>query len=103
MIALRGNPRGVFSSFTFSNRLLPVPQNRRGDWEHATLLFCAWECRSRQRGDGEMRMRKRFAAVLKQRQPADGGAGGQGVSADWEITWKDQHDRARPGKEHAYG
>ena len=33
------NPRGVFSSSMFYDGLLPVPQTRHGDREHATLLF----------------------------------------------------------------
>ena len=39
------NPRGVFSSFMFTQGRLAMPYNRRGDWERATLLFRARECR----------------------------------------------------------
>ena len=46
------NPRGVFSSFMFLQGRLAMPHMRRGDWEHATLLFCARECRIGQRGKG---------------------------------------------------
>ena len=41
MIALREQSRGVFSSFMFCQGRLAMPLLRRGDWEHATLLFCA--------------------------------------------------------------
>ena len=45
MIALREQSRGVFSSFMFLQGRLAMPYNRRGDWERATLLFRARECR----------------------------------------------------------
>ena len=45
MIALRVQSRGVFSSFMFLQGRLAMPSSRRGDREHATLLFRARECR----------------------------------------------------------
>lgn len=33
-----------------------MPHMRRGDWEHATLLFCARECRIGQRGKRKRRL-----------------------------------------------
>ena len=53
VIALRVSfTRGVFHHSCFSTGRLAMPHMRRGDWEHATLLFCARECRIGQRGKG---------------------------------------------------
>ena len=36
-----------------------MPSSRRGDREHATLLFCARECRIRQRGKRKRRLKQK--------------------------------------------
>ena len=53
MIALSGAIHsGVFTSFMFSNGRLAMPHKGRGDWEHATLLFCAGVLACEVRGKG---------------------------------------------------
>ena len=59
MVALRGSSTWRVFIIHVLYRALTGASSKRGDWEHATLFFCAGECRLEPRGKRKRRLKQR--------------------------------------------